>query len=215
MSGHLDLAALREEYARGGLDLPEATDEPYALFSRWLAEAVAAGVHEPNAIVLSTVSSEGQPSSRMVLLKAYDADGFVFYTNQASRKGGELSANPRCSLLVPWHPLERQVRVEGTAEAVDAAEADAYFAQRPRGAQVGAWASGQSQVVASRAALAQAYAEAEERFEGGPVPRPPHWGGYRVRPHAVEFWQGRPGRMHDRLRYDLVDGAWSLVRLAP
>lgn len=211
----IDLAALREEYSRGGLDLPDATPDPYELFGRWLAEAVAAGVHEPNAVVVSTVSAEGQPSSRMVLLKQFDEDGFVFYTNQASRKGAELAANPRCAVLVPWHPLERQVRVEGTAEPVPAAVADAYFAQRPRGAQVGAWASSQSQVVGSRADLAEAYARAQERFEGTEVPRPPHWGGYVVRPHAVEFWQGRPGRMHDRLRYERAGGGWSLVRLAP
>ena len=211
----IDLAALREEYSRGGLDLPDATADPYELFGRWLADALAAGVHEPNAVVVSTVSAEGQPSSRMVLLKRFDADGFVFYTNQSSRKGAELAANPRCAVLVPWHPLERQVRVEGTAEQVPAAVADAYFAQRPRGAQVGAWASPQSQVVGSRADLAAAYAQAQERFEGVEVPRPPHWGGYVVRPHAVEFWQGRPGRMHDRLRYERAGDGWTLVRLAP
>ncbi len=211
----VDLAALREEYSRGGLDLPDATATPYELFGRWLHDAVAAGVHEPNALVVSTVSAQGQPSSRMVLLKEFDDEGFVFYTNQASRKGVELAANPRCSVLVPWHPLERQVRVEGVAEPVSAEVADAYFATRPRGAQIGAWASPQSQVVASRADLARAYAEAEERFADGAVPRPPHWGGYLVRPESVEFWQGRPGRMHDRLRYERDGDGWRVVRLAP
>jgi pyridoxamine 5'-phosphate oxidase len=212
--GPVDLSALREEYARGGLEESDATPEPYELFGRWLAEAIAAGVHEPNAVVLATVAADGQPSARMVLLKGVD-DGLVFYTNQASRKGEELAANPRCAILVPWHPLERQVRVEGVAEKVSAAEADAYFAQRPRGAQVGAWASPQSRVVASRAELTESYGLVQDRFGAGPVPRPPHWGGYRVRPHAVEFWQGRPGRMHDRLRYEREGGGWRVVRLAP
>jgi pyridoxamine 5'-phosphate oxidase len=215
MEWSTDLAALREEYARGGLERGDLSADPYEMFARWLTEAVAAGVHEPNAMVIATVSPEGQPSSRMVLLKEFDAEGFVFYTNQSSRKGDELAANPRCALLFPWHPLERQVRIEGEAVRVSDTEADAYFAQRPRGAQIGAWASPQSQPVEDRGVLAASYAAAEQRFADQPVPRPPHWGGYRVRPEVVEFWQGRPGRMHDRLRYERDGDGWTVVRLAP
>lgn len=215
----IDLAALRREYARGGLDLPDLTADPLVLFARWLAEAAAAGVHEHNTMVLSTVSPAGQPSSRMVLLKQVDT-GLVFYTNHASRKGEDLAVDPRCSLLFPWHPMERQVRLEGVAEKLTDGEADRYFATRPRAAQIGAWASAQSQEVASRSELAESYARAQERFGDGEVPRPPYWGGYRVTPTSVEFWQGRPGRLHDRLQYDRVVGgapadAWTVRRLAP
>ena len=212
----MDLSGLREEYGRGGLDLPDLAADPIEMFERWLAQAVDAGVHEPNAMVLSTATPAGWPSSRMVLLKGVGPDGFVFYTNQASRKGEELAANPRCALLFPWHPLERQVRVEGTASVVPDAEVEAYFRSRPRGAQLGAWASDQSRAVASRAALAASYARVHERFgDHDPVPVPPAWGGYRVRPEVVEFWQGRPSRMHDRLVYRRVDAGWDTERLAP
>jgi len=212
----MDLSGLREEYGRGGLDLPDLAADPIEMFERWLAQAFDAGVHEPNAMVLATATPEGWPSSRMVLLKGVGPDGFVFYTNQDSRKGAELAANPRCALLFPWHPLERQVRVEGTASVVPDAEVEAYFRSRPRGAQLGAWASDQSRAVASRAALAASYARVEERFgDDDPVPVPPAWGGYRVRPEVVEFWQGRPSRMHDRLVYRRVDGGWDTERLAP
>ena len=152
----------------------------------------------------------------MVLLKGVGSDGFVFYTNHASRKGAELAANPRCALLFPWHPLERQVRVEGAASVIPDDEVEAYFRSRPRGAQLGAWASDQSRPVASRSALAASYARVQERFgDDGPVPVPPEWGGYRVRPEVVEFWQGRPSRMHDRLVYRRSDDGWATERLAP
>lgn len=214
--GEVDLAALRAEYGRGGLDLPDLAQSPMAMFDVWLTDAVAAGLHEPNAMVLATVSAQGQPSSRMVLLKGYDDSGLVFYTNHSSRKGHELASNPACALLFPWHPLERQVRIEGSATPLSADDVAAYFATRPRGAQLGAWASPQSEPVASRAELADAYATAEDRFADADVPVPPHWGGYRVRPAVVEFWQGRPGRMHDRLVYRReADGGWRIGRLAP
>jgi pyridoxamine 5'-phosphate oxidase len=212
----MDLSGLREEYGRGGLDLPDLADDPIEMFERWLQQSLDAGVHEPNAMVVSTVSRDGRPSSRTVLLKGVGPAGFVFYTNHASRKGEELAANPRCALLFPWYALERQVRVEGVATTLDDAEVEAYFRSRPRGAQLGAWASAQSSRVASRAALAEAYARAHERFgDDGPVPVPPTWGGYRVAPEAVEFWQGRPSRMHDRLVYRRDGERWVVERLAP
>ncbi len=217
--GDMDLTGLREEYGRGGLDLPDLADDPVTMFERWLSQVLAAGVHEPNAMVVSTATPDGRPSSRMVLLKGVGPDGFVFFTNHASRKGEELAVNPQCSLLFPWHPLERQVRVEGVAEVLDRPEVEAYFHSRPRGAQIGAWASAQSRPVDSRSALAASYARAEERFgrdeSGDEVPVPPHWGGYRVVPEVVEFWQGRPGRMHDRLVYRRAGAWWDVVRLAP
>jgi pyridoxamine 5'-phosphate oxidase len=210
----VDLAALREEYSRGGLDVPDLEADPVDMVNRWLHDAVEAGVHEPNAMVLSTATPDGVPSSRMVLLKGVDADGFVFFTNQLSRKGGELAANPRCALLLPWHAIERQVRVEGTATPLPRDEVEDYFRSRPRGAQLGAWASSQSSVVASRAALAAEFARAEERFPDE-VDLPEHWGGYRVRHETVEFWQGRRSRMHDRLVYRRDGDRWLVERLAP
>lgn len=210
----VDLAALREEYARGGLDLADLAGDPVEMFRRWVDDAIAAGVHEPNAMVLATASPDGVPSSRMVLLKGLSDEGFVFFTNQASRKGAELADNPCCALLFPWHPLERQVRVDGSAEPLPRADVEAYFHSRPRGARLGAWASHQSRPVASRAELAAAYAEVEERFPDE-VPVPEEWGGYLVRPESVEFWQGRPGRMHDRLVYRRSGEGWDVVRLAP
>jgi pyridoxamine 5'-phosphate oxidase len=211
----VDLAALRREYADGGLDVTDLAADPYAMFQRWLGEALDAGVHEPNAMVLSTVGADGAPSSRMVLLKGLDERGFVLFTNQDSRKGQDLAVEPRCALLFPWHPLERQVRIEGTARVLEREAVEAYHRNRPRGAQLGAWASPQSRPVASREELAAAYDEAAARFEGRDVPLPDHWGGYRIRPETVEFWQGRPGRMHDRLVYERDAEGWRVQRLAP
>lgn len=217
----VDIASLRREYSDGGLDVDDLADDPIAMFQQWLREALDAGVHEPNAMVISTVGAEGRPSSRMVLLKGLDERGFVLFTNQTSRKADELAANPTCALLFPWHPLERQVRVDGVAELLPRADVEAYFAQRPRGSRLGAWASHQSRPVPGREALAASYDEVLARFGGpdatGEVPPPEEWGGYLVRPEAVEFWQGRPSRMHDRLVYRRagVDGGWRTERLAP
>jgi pyridoxamine 5'-phosphate oxidase len=184
-----------------------------ALFGTWFADASSAGLAEPNAMVLST-SLAVVPSSRTVLLKGVD-HGFVFFTNYDSRKGVELAANPVCSLLFGWYGLQRQVRIEGNAARVDRTETEAYFGSRPRDSQLGAWASHQSAEVASRAELDAAYAEVEQRFTGQDVPAPPNWGGYRVTPSALEFWQGRRGRMHDRLVYRRTGEGWSTHRLAP
>ncbi|WP_206062883.1 pyridoxamine 5'-phosphate oxidase [Nocardioides piscis] len=211
----IDLAALRAEYADVGLDEADLAPDPEQMFRRWMHDALAARVHEPNAMVLSTVGLDGRPASRMVLLKGMDARGFVLFTNHTSRKGRELLAEPRCSLLFPWHPLERQVRIEGEAQVLERDEVEAYHRSRPRGAQLGAWASRQSQPVSSRAELAALYAAMAERFEGREIPVPDHWGGYRVVPSMVEFWQGRPGRMHDRLAYVRDGDAWLVQRLAP
>ncbi len=220
MADHADsltsqLSAAREEYARGGLVESDLLADPIAMFRRWYDEARDAGIHEPNAMVVATATVDGVPSARFVLLKGVSDDGFVFYTNQHSRKGVELAANPACSLLFPWHPLERQVRVDGVAEPLPQAAVDAYFAVRPRSSQLGAWASRQSRVVAGRDELDREYAAARSRYLSGDVPTPDEWGGYLVRPEAVEFWQGRPGRMHDRLVYRRDGDRWRTERLAP
>lgn len=214
----VDLVAERIDYSGRRLRKKEVPDEPLALFARWLADAFAAretgALPEPTAMVLATVG-DGRPSARTVLLKDVSAGGFVFYTNYDSRKGAELAANPQVALHFGWYVLQRQVRIEGRAARVSRAESEAYFASRPRGSQLGAWASAQSREVASAEALEESYRAAEERFAGAEVPCPPHWGGYRVEPESVEFWQGQPSRMHDRLRYDRAASGWGLSRLAP
>lgn len=211
-----DLAGLRQEYAAGGLSEADLAPDPMAMFGRWFADALAANLHEPNAMDLATVGPEGRPSVRMVLLKGYDDEGFRFFTNIASRKGRDLAGNPHCALAFPWHLLERQVRVEGVAELLPCDEVSAYFASRPRPSQLGAWASHQSRAVAGRDELDAAYDEVERRFPGeAEVPVPDEWGGYLVRPEVVEFWQGRRGRLHDRLAYRRTDGGWVRERLAP
>ncbi|WP_329140821.1 pyridoxamine 5'-phosphate oxidase [Streptomyces sp. NBC_01476] len=214
---------MRKQYQAAGLDESELAGDPYEQFARWFTDAVQAtgggALTEPNAMVVSTVGPDGVPSSRTVLLKGYDQRGFVFFTNYGSRKGRELAANPRVSLLFPWHPIARQVIVAGRAERVPAQETAAYFHSRPHGSQIGAWASEQSSVVASRAGLEEEYARLAARWpEGTQVPVPPDWGGFRVVAASVEFWQGRENRLHDRLRY-VAGGAggdpWSVERLAP
>ena len=185
-------------------------------FAAWFADATAYGLPEPNAMIVATADRSGRPSARTVLLKEYDERGFVFFTNYESRKGAELSENPYASLVFPWFPMQRQVIVAGVVEEVTRAETEAYFASRPRGSQLGAWASPQSRVVPDRAAVDAGLAVAVRRFGDGPVPAPPHWGGLRVRPDTVEFWQGRSNRLHDRLRFRRTsEGVWVLERLAP
>ena len=210
-----DLAALRAEYAREGLDEADAGGDPVALFGRWLDDAVAAGVNESNAMALATADAAGRPSVRIVLLKGFDDAGAVFYTNYASRKGEELAANPWASAVLLWHPLQRQVRIEGRVERLDPAESDAYFASRPRGAQIGAAASHQSRPVEDRARLEAQVADVERTFDGRDVERPDEWGGYRLTLDAVEFWQGRANRVHDRLRFTRDGRGWSRERLQP
>lgn len=190
--------------------------DPFRQFRAWFAEAAAAGVPQPEAMTLATATPDGRPSARVVLLRGADTRGFTFFTNYDSRKGDELSANPRAALVLFWKGPQRQVRVEGRVEVVTAEESDAYFGGRPRGSQLGAWASPQSRVVPGRDVLERNLAEAAARYEGQPVPRPPHWGGYRVVPEVIEFWQNRPNRLHDRLRYvRQPDGTWRIERLAP
>lgn len=211
-----DVAALRQEYRLTALREEEVATDPLAQFTRWFDEALAAQVPEPNAMTLATVAPEGRPAARIVLLKGFGAEGFDFYTNTESRKGRELAATPYAALVFWWPLLERQVRVEGAVVPVPEALADAYFQTRPRESQLGAWASPQSQPLDERAVLEQRLADVTARYEGQAVPRPPRWGGYRVVPTCIEFWQGRPGRLHDRLRFQRQDdGSWSLERLAP
>ncbi|MBI2318060.1 MAG: pyridoxamine 5'-phosphate oxidase [Betaproteobacteria bacterium] len=210
----MNIAEMRQEYMRAGFDEAQAARDPLRQFERWFQDAVASGLPLPNAMTLATADASGRPTTRAVLLKGFDAGGFVFFTNYQSRKGRELSANPFASLLFTWEELERQIRIDGRAERISDAESDAYFAARPLGSRISAWASPQSDVVATRAELEARYAAAEKRF-GARVPRPPHWGGYRVIPDQIEFWQGRANRLHDRILYRREGDAWKIERLAP
>jgi pyridoxamine 5'-phosphate oxidase len=209
-----ELSQLRVDYKRAALTEGDVAADPYRQFSRWFDEAVAAEVPEPNAMTLASVDAAGRPSARIVLLKSVDARGFVFHTNYDSRKARELAANARVALLFFWPELERQVRIEGRAERASVAESDAYFAQRPRGSQIAAWASPQSAPLADRAALESLFTQASTRFDAD-VPRPPNWGGIRVVADRFEFWQGRPSRLHDRLVWTRQGDAWTIGRLAP
>ena len=209
------IAHLRRDHGVAPLELEDLDPDPIEQFGRWMEDALAAGIVLPNTMTLATAAPGGAPSARMVLLKGFDHSGFVFYTNYSSRKSRELAANPAAALVLYWASLERQVRVEGRVERVPEAESDAYFASRPFESRLGAWASHQSAPLSSRRELESRLEELERRYAGGDVPRPPHWGGWLVRPHAIELWQGRPNRLHDRFLYTLRDGGWERVRLSP
>jgi pyridoxamine 5'-phosphate oxidase len=209
------IADLRLDYTQQSLDLADLNPNPVGQFQTWFDQAVAAQVPEPNAMTLATATPEGMPSARIVLLKALDLRGFVFYTNYQSHKGQELAANPQAALVFLWHELERQVRIQGAVVKIDPAESDAYFYSRPIGSQLGAWASDQSTVIQERAVLEQREADLQVEYANLAIPRPPHWGGYRVQPRVIEFWQGRSSRLHDRLRYQHTDSGWQIDRLSP
>jgi pyridoxamine 5'-phosphate oxidase len=210
------LARLRKEYTSAGLTESAADPDPIAQFRRWFDTALAADLHEPNAMTLATATPEGRPSARIVLLKGFDERGFVFYTSYEGRKSEEIEANPRCALVFYWGELERQVRVEGGVSRIPEEESDEYFGSRPRGSQLGAWASEQSRPVEGRDPLEERLRNLEAEYEGREVPRPPFWGGYRVEPEVIEFWQGRESRLHDRLVYRRSDdGEWERERLQP
>ena len=212
----MTLADLRKEYSLAGLAEADLAREPFRQFEKWFQEAEAAKLPEPNAMLLATADADGRPSARTVLLKGLDGRGFVFYTNYESRKGRELADNARAALLFPWISLERQVIVEGPITRVSREEADAYFHSRPRASQIGAWASPQSTVVAGRAVIEESFRTVEKKYEGREIPLPPQWGGFRLSPETVEFWQGRRSRLHDRLRYRReAGGDWTVERLAP
>jgi pyridoxamine 5'-phosphate oxidase len=210
------ISDLRKEYMRESLNEDDVERDPFQQFGKWWSEVLGSGVEEANAMTLATSSREGEPSARIVLLKGYDQNGFLFFTNYESRKGMELQANPQAALLFFWPALERQVRIEGICEKVSEQESDDYFHSRPEGSRIGAWASPQSRVIKGRSVLDDLLKGVEVGFEGKQIPRPAHWGGFIVVPRMIEFWQGRPNRLHDRIRYTKVEsGSWEIDRLAP
>ena len=211
----MDLAGLRREYESRGIDVADLDPDPVEQARKWVDDAIAADCLEPNAMTLSTVDADGRPDSRYVLLRGLDERGFWFFTNTESAKGRALAANPHAALTFAWLQLHRQLRVTGAVEPLPDALSDAYFARRSRGSQIGAWASRQSSVIADRAELDRAIAELETRFDGQDVPRPPYWGGYALQPDVIEFWQGRPSRLHDRIRFRRDGAAWVPERMSP
>jgi pyridoxamine 5'-phosphate oxidase len=211
----LDIAALRRNYSLSSLMEGDVDPDPIRQFEGWFADAVSAQVVEPNAMTLATASRDGVPSARIVLLKGVDANGFVFYTDYRSRKGAELAENPLAALTFLWKEIERQVRISGAVSRVSATESEAYFRTRPAGSRLGAWASQQSAVIPTRGELEERLREVASRFADGDVPLPPHWGGFRVMPDEIEFWQGRPDRLHDRILYRRGDSGWAISRLSP
>ena len=216
MTTTLQLAEMRRNYAARALDLADLDANPFAQFDHWMREAIETQVIEPNAMTLATADAAGRPAVRTVLLKGFDERGFVFYSNYESAKARDLAANPKVALLFPWLALERQVSAMGVAQKITAVESLKYFLSRPRESQIGAWASRQSEVIATRALLESKFAEMKARFANGEIPLPDQWGGYRVTPQSFEFWQGRPNRLHDRFKYTLQsDGSWTIARLMP
>lgn len=212
----MDLGALRRNYNQQGLDLQDLDADPFQQFSLWFEQACQADILEPNALVLATVSPSGQPFQRTVLLKYFDQDGFVFFTNYGSRKAQHIEANTQVSLLFPWYALERQLAIRGTAQKISSAESLKYFLSRPRGSQLGAWVSQQSTIISSRQLLEMQFEKIKEKFLNQEIPLPDFWGGYRVKPTSFEFWQGRPNRLHDRFLYSRDDTTiWTIARLSP
>jgi pyridoxamine 5'-phosphate oxidase len=212
----LDIAGLRHEYIGEGLRRADLDADPIKQFDKWFAAAIKAEIRDANAMALATATPDGKPSVRIVLLKTFDEAGFVFFTNYTSTKGRELEENPRAALVLYWMEVERQIRIDGTVEKIPREESEEYFHTRPVGAQIGAWASQQSEVIDARRVLDARLAEMTQRFAGGEIPLPPHWGGYRLKPQTIEFWQGRTNRLHDRLRYTRDEsGSWLIERLAP
>jgi pyridoxamine 5'-phosphate oxidase len=211
----VDASSLRQEYTSAGLDKADVDPDPIVQFHEWFENAVEADLHEPNAMILATATTDGKPSARTVLLKGYDVRGFVFYTNYEGRKAKEIEVNPACALLFYWGELERQVRIEGRATRLSGEESDAYFASRPPGSRLGAWASEQSHPVEDRSILEERVRALQAEYEGREIPRPPFWGGYRIEPDTIEFWQGRENRLHDRIVYYRSGRGWKIVRLQP
>lgn len=211
----MTLAELRKDYSLAGLVETDLARDPFRQFEKWFQEAEAAKIQEPNAMTLATATPDGRPSARTMLLKGLDGRGFVFFSNYESRKGRELAANPRATLLFPWLALERQVVVEGNLTKVPREESETYFHSRPRASQLGAWGSQQSAIISGRSVLEESMKMLEQKYAGREVPLPPHWGGWRLMPETVEFWQGRRSRLHDRLRYRREKDSWIIERLAP